>query len=347
MAGEPVAPGAVRLVLAPFRGITTRIYRNALARHIGGFDEMLAPFVSGTGITRISPSKLADLVPPDGNQCLTIPQILSGSAKEIILFARVLEEYGFDHLNWNLGCPFQRIAGKGRGCGMLREPDRLRAILDEVFRDLPLGLSVKTRLGYHNPEEIFRAIKVFNDYPLRELTIHPRIGTQVYKGEVNLQGFAACLSHSRIPLTYNGDLYHSSKYRELQRRFPQIRSWMPGRGALINPFLALEIRGRSLSETEKRARLQDFLQELFDGVTAVIPHQGKRLGYLKAIWYYLSGMFQEGGPLFAHLKGACSPGQYLSIVAEAIQQPLASEEQMEGYFRHTLKHAGRDDGETS
>jgi len=328
------------LLFAPFKGLTDRPYRNALARHFGGYDAMYAPFISGVGQERINPSKLVDLVPIEKNIAPTIPQFITTDAREMILFGKTFEQYGYDHINWNLGCPFSRIANKKRGCGMLPYPDELNKILNEVFREFPVKLSIKTRLGYYKPYEIFKVLDVLNQYPIHLLIIHARIGTQIYSGEVNLEGFKACLSASKHPLAYNGDIFHVARFREMQSLFPEVSTWMLGRSALINPFLPLEIRGIMLDDTEKRKRLEAFVTEIFREGKMTIENPARQLGYMKAVWYYLSGLFENPVMVFSKIKTTKTLTEYQQIVSNTLEQPFNSVAGIEEYLRTGVKHIG-------
>lgn len=328
------------LLFAPFKGLTDRRYRNALARHFGGFDALYAPVISGVGLERINPSKLDDVIPLAENLAPTVPQFISTDAREIILFGKTLQQYGYDHINWNLGCPFSRIANKKRGCGMLPYPDELDRILNEAFKEFPVKLSIKTRLGYYQPDEIFRVLDVLNQYPIHLLIIHARIGTQIYSGEVNLEGFKDCLSVSKIPVAYNGDIYHQARLQEMQQSFPEVNTWMLGRGVLINPFLALEIRGIYLTDEEKRQKLNAFHHEVLEGSRRVAVNQARLLGSMKAVWYYLSGIFENGTEVFSKIKKTRTIEDYQVLIENELQRPFASELNLENYFRKGVKHRG-------
>lgn len=328
------------LLFAPFKGLTNRSYRNALARHFGGFDLMYAPFVSGVGQERINPGKLRDVVPKHLNLAPCVPQFLSTDAKEIILLGKTLQQHGYDHINWNLGCPFSRIANKKRGCGMLPYPDELYRILSEVFKDFPIKLSIKTRLGYYQPEEILKVLEVLNQFPIHLLIIHARIGTQIYSGEVNLEGFKACLSATKLPVAYNGDIFHASRFREMQERYPEVNTWMLGRGALINPFLALEIRGQGLTAQEKRKRVQAFHDELLDEGSRTAPTPARLLGSMKAVWYYMAGLFEHPVQAFSTIKKSHTMQEYIINVEKTIQGDFNDRAGMEDYFRKGVKQRG-------
>ncbi|MGG6498906.1 UNVERIFIED_CONTAM: tRNA-dihydrouridine synthase, partial [Bacteroidetes bacterium 56_B9] len=69
-----------------------------------------------------------------------------------------------------------------------------------------LQFSVKMRLGWENPEESLALLPLLNELPLTHIIMHPRLGKQQYKGEVDLKGFEAFYNECRHPLIYNGGL---------------------------------------------------------------------------------------------------------------------------------------------
>ncbi len=323
---------AVTLHLAPFRGITHKAYRNAFARHMGHIDVYYAPFISGSGLEKIHPKKLIDLIPLSDNYAPTIPQIISNNADEIMLIDNVLYEEGYHHLNWNLGCPFRRIANKKRGCGMLPYLDEIDRILNKVCGSLKTSLSVKTRLGYHRPDEIISVLEVFNRYPIYKIILHSRTGVQLYGGKTNPGKYAECLSISKHPMVYNGDIYNHSQYRKLQARFPGQKEWMLGRGALINPFLAMEIRNIFLPDDQKRIRLNSFHNDLWEYAMARIPGEKKQIGWMKAVWHYLSGIFSTGKEAFEEIKRSHTSKAFEKAAQEAMQGDFAGEDQIRSHF---------------
>ncbi len=327
----------LKLIMAPFRGITHKAWRNAYARHIGGFDEIFAPFISGSGIEKVHPGKLSDLTPLSDNVAPTIPQIISTKADEIILLGKVLAGNGYDELNWNLGCPFARIANKKRGCGLLPFPNMLNDILEKVFKEIEIDLSVKTRLGYHHPEEITKILPVLNAFPLKRVILHPRTGKQGYKGKADPKRFARCLEFSKHPLIYNGDIYNLPQFRMLQSMFPRQGHWMIGRGALINPFLAADIRGTGYSDEEKRRKLEAFHFELWYLAYGYHKQETRALGSMKAVWHYMAGIFADGKRAFSLIKRAKSKEAYLNAVDVVMHMDFADDAQLEAYFTGLTK----------
>ncbi len=321
-----------RLWLAPFRGITGKAYRNALGKHMGGIEAFFAPFVSGVAHAHKQSASLSDLLPA-GNLVPVVPQILSKDPAEILHLAHVLGDWGYGHLNWNLGCPFPRIANKQRGCGLLPFPEEIKRILDGLFPRLPLSLSIKTRLGFQQPDEILRVLASLNDYPIHSIIIHARTGKQRYRGEAMPEHLRACTDESKHPIVYNGDLFHASAFKRMQRQHPSMFAWMLGRGALINPFLALQIRGEEAEDGEKRAMVSAFHQDVYENTLHQVQHAKRSLGAMKALWFYMSGLFAQAREVFSRIKRTQELAHYLRETSWALEQDFATESQMEAHFK--------------
>lgn len=315
-------PSSCILYLAPFQGITDAIYRSSLARHFGGIDAAFTPYISGTGTGKVSRNKLTDVMPSANQDVTTIPQILSKDAGEMMLLAKSLADLGYTEVNWNLGCPFPRVARKQRGSGLLPYPETVRQILDELFQNgFPVKLSVKMRTGYSDHGEAVAMATVLNDYPLSEVIVHPRTGKQLYKGEASMEAFAVVAGLIRHPLAWNGDIFSVERMVELQTRFPAVNRWMIGRGALQNPALPLAIADRQACHRLDLPHVfHRFLQDIYDetyhrneGRTAVVSR-------MKGIWVYLCRGFVDPLEAFRIIRKTKTPEEYLGASARVLAE---------------------------
>jgi len=289
------------LMLAPLRGITEASFRDIFARFFPGFDRAVAPFISTFQGCRIKPAKFKDLLPENNMRLPVVPQILSKNADHFIATARLLAELGYTGVNWNLGCPYPMVANKMRGSGLLPFPDKIDAFLDKALQHQPLAISVKTRLGRRDPEEIFALLPVFNRFPLSEVIIHPRTGIQMYEGTVALDIFARCVELCRHPVVYNGDITSHAVYQRLAERFPTVKSWMIGRGALADPFLPARIKRMKLPADPLRT-VAAFHEELLACYQAMLSGPSPVLGRMKGLWFYLSGSFADGAKILKKIQ---------------------------------------------
>jgi len=313
---SPASPPAMRpIYLAPLRGVTDAIYRNTFAEHFGGIDRAVAPFITTHAGRRIKPAHVRDLNPGDNPNMPVIPQVLTKSADDFIVLAKYLFDMGYNLINLNCGCPFPQVANKGRGSGLLCDPDGLERLLDTVLAHIPNRLSVKTRIGRYTANEIQTIMPIFNRYPLESVTVHPRTGIQMYAGSPELAVFDWCLTECRHPVIYNGDITRLAGFKSLEGQFPGVAGWMVGRGVLANPFLADQLKGGpAVTDVQKNARFQRFHDALFERYRARLSGPGHLLDRMKGLWKYFAKGFSGSEAACKRIHKARSLPQYRSAV---------------------------------
>jgi len=306
-------PGKDHIYLAPFQGITTHVFREVYTRYFTGTDKLFTAFFSGIQSSKSLHSRQKELEKTQHNGVPVVPQILSKEGDEILLFGKLCHELGFQEINWNLGCPFPRVAKKMRGSGLLPYPEKVNKILENVMPDMPLRFSVKCRLGYHTPDEIFALLPVFNRYPLSEIIIHARLGIQMYKGSVNTTAFEKILLRTTHQIVYNGDIFTGEDFRKRKQQFPQVKHWMTGRGLLSNPFLPGVIKGFLLPE-EPLQVVRRYVDDLYFAYRKHFNDSLRAINVMKELWSYLSLSFDHPGKVFGKIKKTKSFNDYEEAV---------------------------------
>ena len=144
----------MKCYFAPLEGVTSAPYRQAHHRHFSGVDRYYAPFISPTIHHVLTPREQRDILPEYNEGVPVIPQLLTKVAEDFSWMAAVCRDLGYREVNLNLGCPSGTVVAKGKGSGFLRDLKGLDAFFQEVFSaDLPIAVSVKTRLGLKEEEE--------------------------------------------------------------------------------------------------------------------------------------------------------------------------------------------------
>lgn len=284
----------MNLYLAPLHGITNRIFRNVWVSHFTGLDGAVTPFIPAAAASRSATKHYRDIDPGVQGPLPIEPQLLAGPRDAIRECTASITALGYDEINLNMGCPYAMVVKKGRGSGLLPHPDVIRTVLDMLCSAGTFRVSVKIRLGQHRADELDEFIPVLNEYPLSRVIVHPRIGKQMYRGTVDLEGFdrvARCCSHA---LVYNGDIFNYTLFESVQKRFPFLNSWMIGRGALMDPFLPEEIRTGSRPVGE-RERLKAWHDDLYAVYEQTLYGPRHLLDKMKEIWGYLGYSFGFGG----------------------------------------------------
>ncbi|MDG5815994.1 tRNA-dihydrouridine synthase family protein [Chitinispirillales bacterium ANBcel5] len=267
------------------RGITDQWFRQIYEKHYGKFDYILTPFIPTVKGKQVRKTHIRDIHPRYNDLTRVIPQIIGNDSEGFLLLCSEFSNYGFKHVNWNLGCPSPLITRKKRGSGLLPYPDSIKKILDNLLPKLNISLSIKVRLGHENPDELKKLIPVLNDYPIKELIIHPRTGIQMYTGEVDLKRFEVCNNLCNHPIVYNGDICSASDLQHLSFRFASVNKWMIGRGIIKDPALLSNVRGVTINDPKKR--FQSFHDELLELNCSALSTESKILGKMKELWGYL------------------------------------------------------------
>ena len=310
------------LSLGPFQGITDAPFRNVFKKHFGGIDKFYTPFFTGIQKEHAKNLQVEEIDPRFNDVETLTPQILSTDAEEILRFASQCKELGYKEINLNMGCPFPRVANKKRGCGLLPYPEKIDALLNTVFERIDVKFSIKCRLGYFNPDEIILVIEIFNQYPLSELIIHPRIGKQLYKGEADVKRFVELIPMIKAPLVYNGDIVSVESFERIREQVQPVNEFMLGRGLLANPFLAEEIKGQT---TRNVKRLHAYVVDLYEDRLRHAGGSPKVLGRMKELWSYLMYSFDEPQDIWRKIKKINALKEYEEAVEAVFQERFLRE----------------------
>ena len=302
---------------APMEGITDSVFRRAHHAHFSGITRYFMPFISPTVHRALTPREAREVPKADSVPFAAVPQLLTKVPEDFLWAAGQCRDLGYDEVNLNLGCPSGTVTAKGKGSGMLRDPDQLDRFLEAIFKDAPLPISVKTRLGFESPEEFPRLLEIFNRYPITELTLHPRVRKAFYAGSVDMDSFRYCLENSNAPVCYNGNLSSVSQIEAFTREFPQIKSVMIGRGLVGDPGM-LTPGGTTV------AALESFLEQLAEEYCVVFGSQRNAMFRLKENWRHLLCRFEGSEKLGKRLRKTTDIQEYRAIVREILHTlPLA------------------------
>lgn len=313
---------------APMEGVTRAVFRRRHHELFGGIDRYFTPFLAPSADGVFSEKELREVLPAACAGVPTVPQLLAGRAEHFLWAARLMGELGYEEVNLNLGCPSGTVVAKHKGSGMLADVSALDGFLNDIFEGLRgehLKISVKTRIGLEDKDNWPALMAVFNRYPICDLTIHPRLRRQFYKGKPDLEAFAVGLEMAQMPICYNGDVFSVDDWEKLKARFPAVDSLMLGRGLIANPALARELRG---GEPLTGAELRQFHDGLLEDYCACILGEVNVLHKMKELWNYWSCLFPEDKKGLKEVRKA----KHLSDYRSAAAAVLAAEPAEDGAY---------------
>ncbi len=299
---------------APLQGYTDDIYRRLHHELIGGVVRYYTPFLrmEGGGVRN---KDVRDIDPSHNVDVPVVPQIIVKSMKEFDYLLHVVEENGYREVDINMGCPFPMQARHGRGSGLLAHLDIIQSIADAVAAKPEMKFSVKMRLGWENPDECFPVLDILNTVPLTQITLHPRMGKQQYKGTVDMEAFSAFYEKCKHPLLYNGDLRTIADIQQIENRFPDLAGVMIGRGLLARPSLALEYAsGKEMPWNERRSQLLNMHDRLKAHFEGIVNSDAQLHGKLRLFWEYMDTELDR--KVYKKLMKSGNLKNYLAAVKE-------------------------------
>lgn len=306
-------PLNVRAYAAPMEGLTGYVFRKAHHACFPCTDLYFTPFITPDQHHRFSSRDLKEVSYENNAGVPVVPQILTRNADDFLWAAGQLSDMGYDTVNLNLGCPAPTVVTRGKGSGLLGSPDALKAFLDAIFDRSPLKISIKTRIGLSSDEYWPKLIELFNQYPLPELIIHPRLQADMYSGPVRTDAFELAFKQSVHPLVYNGNLCQTGQMQALCDSHPGLYGLMCGRGLLAAPHLICRYKGIPLPDGNA---IYEFHNRVFEGYTQSLPDNRAILFKMKELWHYLAACFPDRGNFDKRLKKVVRISDYTSLVQQ-------------------------------
>lgn len=325
----------MKIYFAPLEGITGYIYRNAFHKNFGSADKYFTPFLSPGEKKKLSAKEKNDILPSHNEGMYAVPQLMSKNSQDVVRACEMLKDYGYEEVNINIGCPSGTVVNKGRGAGMLANLESLNKFLEDVFTNTDMHISIKTRIGMEKIEEWQGILRIYNQYTLKELIVHPRLRKDFYNGTPSYEAFSYAVENSKNPLCYNGDINTLQDYMQIKERFPELEQVMIGRGFLRNPFLLQELleyemhaemgqlaAGQNAPNQQVCCKqshfdieqLRNYHAMLLQGYKDCMSGETPVLFKMKELWFYMQELFPEDEKLYKKIRKAKSLSEYESLV---------------------------------
>jgi len=249
---------------APMSGITDIAFRHMLSEYAKP-DVIFTEFVSCDGLVSEGKEKLLSQLQFEKREKPIVAQLFGSKPENFYFSAKLCQKLGFDGIDINMGCPDKDVIKQNAGASLILQPELARKIIKatkEGSRKLPI--SVKTRIGYSQPE-VEKWIKFLLEQKPAVITLHGRTKQQKYKGEVNWKEIkkAKALikkSSSQTLLIGNGDIQSLKEADEKAKRY-DLDGIMIGRALLNDPLLFNEKKSiHDLSIRERKSLLIEHVE---------------------------------------------------------------------------------------
>ena len=215
-----------------------------------GADMLYTEFVPSDGLIRDASKAIAKMKTYEEEAPIGIqiygndPDAMVEAAKMADNAAEIAGGHGCDLIDINFGCPVSKIAGRGAGSGMMKEPDKMVRITKMIVDAVKKPVTVKTRLGWDEGSKIIVELSErLQDTGIQALTVHGRTRCQMYKGEADWTLIGKIKENPRmhIPIIGNGDINSPEKAKQAFDTYG-VDGIMIGRASFGHPWIFQEIK---------------------------------------------------------------------------------------------------------
>lgn len=252
------------IFLAPMAGVTDLPFRVLCKEY--GCGLLFTEMVSAKGImyNNKNTKSLLEIDPKERPVALQLfgrdPLVLSETAKRI-------EEYPFDILDINMGCPVPKVVKNGEGSALLKEPRLIGEIVNALYKSIKKPITVKIRKGFdENNINATEIAKIIEQNGGSAVSIHGRTREEYYKGKADWEIIKKVKETVGIPVIGNGDVFSAEDAKKMLE-MTGCDGVMIGRGAKGNPFIFREIlhylkTGENLEEPSAKEKIETLKRHL-------------------------------------------------------------------------------------
>jgi tRNA-dihydrouridine synthase len=298
----------IPVLAAPLQGVTDNVWRMAHHAVFGGLDAYYAPFMR-VEHGEVRRKDLRDVEPERNAGTTLIPQILACLPDHALMMVDALKSMGYRRIDINLGCPFPPIALHRKGSGMLAYPELARELFKALASIADVEYSVKMRIGWDRNDQWRDILPLMDIIHPVNIAVHPRIGKQQYKGDLDIEQFEALLAASQWPVVYNGNLRTVEDIERTIQRYPTLAAVMVGSGLAANPGMLAPDATPNDYRRFHDLLVDGYSEQLNGGEVQLVRH-------LQDIWQtFLPGTSHK---LFKAIRKSRTFDQYQTAAAAAL-----------------------------
>lgn len=318
---------APMLALAPMQDVTDLPFWRLMTR-FGGAD------IYFTEYFRVYESSVLDRnilksVTENPTSRPVVAQMIGNDIPSLVRTACELQQHPVAAIDLNLGCPAPVVYRKCAGGGLLREPERVDAILGALRDSIQISFTVKTRIGFDSPDVFEKLLPIFAKHSLDLLTVHGRTVKEMYRTEVHYDYIARAVTQLSCPVLANGNIYSAQKASDVLSS-TGARGLMIGRGAIRNPWLFHQIRQHQRGETlfvPRGFEVFSYVQALYDAVCSPEVREIAHVQKMKKYLNYLGVGVEPTGQFLHQVRRVTTKADFFRVCQEFLDhdQPMPLE----------------------
>ena len=271
-----------RLILAPMDGYTDAPFR-LLCRQFGSAIS-ISEFINAIDIKQGHPHLMNKLTFSDEERPFAY-QVFDDNPERMLSAAQKLVLRSPDYMDINMGCSARNVSNRGAGAGLLKHPDKIGSIMEELVKHLSISVTAKIRLGWDDASlNYLEVVHILQESGASAIAVHARTRKQEYSGEANWNAIGEIKKTVSIPVIGNGDV---KSLADADRMIAETGcdAVMIGRAAIGNPWIFSGSQRGSQSHEE-------LLRVITYHLHGMVVHYGEKIGvvlFRKHLTRYLDG----------------------------------------------------------
>ncbi|RBP47556.1 tRNA-U20a,U20b-dihydrouridine synthase [Roseimicrobium gellanilyticum] len=247
-----------------------------------------------------------------------VAQMIGNDIPSLVRTAKELQQYPIAAVDLNLGCPAPVVYKKCAGGGLLREPERIDAILGALRDAVQVKFTVKTRIGFDDNAVFDRLLPIFAKHSIDLLTVHGRTVLEMYRSDVHYDFIARAVQAMSCPVLANGNVSSAKKAEQILQE-TGARGLMIGRGAIRNPWMFQQIRQHQHGEPILLPRGRDvlaYIHALYDAVTSPEVPETLQVQKMKKYLNFLGLGVEPSGAFLHAMRRVKTKAELFALCAE-------------------------------
>ena len=315
------------LALAPMQDVTDLPFWKLMTAY-GGADIYFTEYFRVYATSRLEKNILKSITENPTGQPV-IAQMIGNDIPSLVRTARELQQYPIAAVDLNLGCPAPVVYRKCAGGGLLRDPERVDAILGALRDTVKIKFTVKTRIGFDSPAVFGELLPIFARHSLDLLAVHGRTVWEMYRTPIHYDYIARAVEAMPCPVLANGNVYSAQKANEILQ-VTGARGLMIGRGAIRNPWLFHQIRQHQRGETLFVPRGHDvlaYVRALYEAACSPEARESAQVERMKKYMNYLGVGVDAGGQFLHQIRRVETKANFFRVCEEFMNhdQPMRLE----------------------
>jgi tRNA-dihydrouridine synthase len=301
------------LALAPMQDVTDLPFLKLMANY-GGADVYFTEYFRVHATSTLDKHILKSITQnPTGRP--VIAQMIGNDIPSLVRTARELQAYPVAGIDLNLGCPAPVVYRKCAGGGLLREPNKIDAILGALRDAVQTKLTVKTRLGFDTHTGFSELLPIFARHSIDLLTVHGRTVKEMYGPVVHYEHIAHAVVEMACPVLANGNVSSASGALDILQT-TGAHGLMIGRGAIRNPWLFQQVRQLLRRETPFVPRGVDvlaYIRALYETVGSPMPNENAHVQKMKKYMNYIGLGIEPTGQFLHRIRRVDTQSEFFAV----------------------------------